>query len=166
MISRLESFRVRKESNYKVNVKGQSIKSASVEPAWMVLFHEWNWLRQSREPAAAKSIKKGLFGPIGGSCSGKGGSYGGNGGRRGSMAGKGRGWFSKRLIDSNEGRGEGGLVVLRGEECLEGCVCASGKEVKGGGDDFRVSKSLLGEIPGVVIGKSSGETFGDNRGAV
>ncbi|GKC26574.1 hypothetical protein Tco_1033868 [Tanacetum coccineum] len=130
----------------------------------MVLFHEWNWLRQSREPAAAKSIKKGLFGPIGGSCSGKGGSYGGNGGRRGSMAGKGGGWFSKRLIDSNEGRGEGGLVVLRGRSSRESKnVCG---EVNGGGDDFRVSKSLLSEIPDVVIGESGRETFGNDGGAV
>nr|GEY28973.1 hypothetical protein [Tanacetum cinerariifolium] len=35
-------------------------------------------------------------------------------------------------------------------------------EVNGGGDDFRVSKSLLGEIPEVVISKSGGETFGDD----
>ncbi|GKG51362.1 hypothetical protein Tco_0541746, partial [Tanacetum coccineum] len=47
----------------------------------------------------------------------------------------------------------GSKFMVRGEECLEGCVGAHGGEVKGGGDDFRVIKSLLGEIPGVVIGE-------------
>ncbi|GKB88087.1 hypothetical protein Tco_0960359, partial [Tanacetum coccineum] len=84
------------------------------------------------------------------------------------------------LIDSNDGRGGGGLVVLggrssresksargevggvkkisstgsklmvRGEECLEGCVGA-------GRDDFGVSKSLFSDIPEVVIGESGRE---------
>nr|GEX59511.1 hypothetical protein [Tanacetum cinerariifolium] len=53
-------------------------------------------------------------------------------------------------------------LMVRGEECLEGCVGAGGGEVNGGGDDFRVSKSLLGEIPEVVISKSDRETFGDD----
>nr|GEW37890.1 hypothetical protein [Tanacetum cinerariifolium] len=39
-------------------------------------------------------------------------------------------------------------------------------EVKGGRDDFRVSKSLLGEILRVVIRESGGETFRDDGGAV
>ncbi|GJU29118.1 hypothetical protein Tco_1172707 [Tanacetum coccineum] len=81
------------------------------------------------------------------------------------------------MIDSNDGRGGGGLEVLggrssresksscgevggvkkmssmgsklmvRGEECLEGCVGA-------GRDDFGVSKSLFGDILGVMIGES------------
>ncbi|GKF04228.1 hypothetical protein Tco_0034896, partial [Tanacetum coccineum] len=50
--------------------------------------------------------------------------------------------------------------MVRGEECLEGCVGAYG------GDDFGVSKSLFGEIPGVVIGESEGEIFEDDGGAV
>ncbi|GJY32006.1 hypothetical protein Tco_0415501 [Tanacetum coccineum] len=130
------------------------------------------------------------------SCGGNGGSCGGNGGRGGSMAGRGGGWFAKRLIDSNEDQGGGGFVVLggrssresknacgevgvvekmssigskfmvRGEECLEGCVGAGGGEVNRGGEDFRVSKSLLGEILGVVIGESGGETFRDDGGAI
>ncbi|GJT15264.1 hypothetical protein Tco_0873970 [Tanacetum coccineum] len=49
--------------------------------------------------------------------------------------------------------------MVKGEECLEGCVGAGGGEVNGGGDDFGVSKSLLSEILGVVIGESGGETF-------
>ncbi|GJZ23466.1 hypothetical protein Tco_0560925 [Tanacetum coccineum] len=58
--------------------------------------------------------------------------------------------------------GGGGFVVLGGgKECLEGCVGAGGGEVNGGGDDFGVSKSLLGEIPRVVIGESGGVIFGD-----
>ncbi|GKC67640.1 hypothetical protein Tco_1100238, partial [Tanacetum coccineum] len=99
-------------------------------------------------------------------------------------------------INSNDGRGGGGLMVLggrssmesksvyqevggvkkmssmgsklmvRGEECLEGCVGVSGGEVSRGGDDFEVSKSLLGEIFRVMIGEGGGETFGDDRGPV
>ncbi|GJV14127.1 hypothetical protein Tco_1359450 [Tanacetum coccineum] len=56
--------------------------------------------------------------------------------------------------------------MVRGEECLEGCVGAGGGEVNGGGDDFRVSKSLLSEIPRVAIRESGGETFGVDGGAV
>ncbi|GJS59411.1 hypothetical protein Tco_0654195 [Tanacetum coccineum] len=60
----------------------------------------------------------------------------------------------------------GSKLMVRGKECLEACVGAGGGEVNGGRDDFGVSKSLLGEIPEVVIGESDGETFGDDRGAV
>ncbi|GJS19354.1 hypothetical protein Tco_0447986 [Tanacetum coccineum] len=121
----------------------------------------------------AHFIEKVVNNDLSESYGGKGGSCGSNGGRGGSMAGRCGGRTSR---ESKNACGEVGGVkkissmgskfMIKGEECLEGCVCASGKEVKGGGDDFRVSKSLLGEIPGVVIGKSSGETFGDNRGAV
>ncbi|GKC52091.1 hypothetical protein Tco_1074836, partial [Tanacetum coccineum] len=58
------------------------------------------------------------------------------------------------------------LIRMMVKECLEGCVGVGGGEVNGGGDDFGVSKSLLGEIPGVVIGESGGEIFGDDGGAV
>ncbi|GKB40385.1 reverse transcriptase domain-containing protein [Tanacetum coccineum] len=77
-----------------------------------------------------------------------------------------RGLISKCSIDSNDGRGRGGLVVLGGEECLEGYVGVGGGEVSGGGDDFEVSKSLHGEIFRVVIGEGGGETFGDDGGPV
>ncbi|GJZ20583.1 hypothetical protein Tco_0557173 [Tanacetum coccineum] len=117
-------------------------------------------------------IGKGLLGPIGGSCGGKDGSYGGNGGRGGSMAG--RGGRSSR--ESKNAYGEvrgvekmsstGSKFMVRGEECLESCVGAGRVEVNRGGDDFGVSKSLLGEILGVVIGESGGETFRDDGGAV
>ncbi|GJX75232.1 hypothetical protein Tco_0313827 [Tanacetum coccineum] len=60
----------------------------------------------------------------------------------------------------------GSKFMLRGEECLEGYVGAGGGEVNGGGDDFGVSKSLLGEIPRVVIVESGGETFKVDGGAV
>ncbi|GJS73478.1 hypothetical protein Tco_0706319 [Tanacetum coccineum] len=56
--------------------------------------------------------------------------------------------------------------MVRGEECLEGCVGAGGGEFSGGRDDFGVRKSLLGEISRVVIGEGGGETFGDDGGAV
>ncbi|GJS50135.1 hypothetical protein Tco_0600256 [Tanacetum coccineum] len=47
-----------------------------------------------------------------------------------------------------------------------GCVGAGGREVSGGREDFGVSKSLLGEIPGGVISEGGGETFGDDGGAI
>ncbi|GKA03037.1 hypothetical protein Tco_0675818 [Tanacetum coccineum] len=59
----------------------------------------------------------------------------------------------KCSIDSNEGRGGGGLVVLGGK-------------VKGGGVDFGVVNSLLGEIPRDVMGERGGETFGVDGGPV
>ncbi|GJW27490.1 hypothetical protein Tco_0044365 [Tanacetum coccineum] len=40
------------------------------------------------------------------------------------------------------------MLMAKGEECLDGWVRADGGEVKGGGVDFGVTKSLLGEIPG------------------
>nr|GEW75873.1 hypothetical protein [Tanacetum cinerariifolium] len=62
----------------------------------------------------------------------------------------------------------GSKFMVGGEECLEGYVCvkAGGGEVNGGGDEFRVSKSLLGEIARVAIGESGGETFGVDGGVV
>nr|GEU66194.1 hypothetical protein [Tanacetum cinerariifolium] len=46
----------------------------------------------------------------------------------------------------------GSKFMVRGEECLEGCVGAGEGKVNGSGDDFGVRKSLFGEIPRVVIG--------------
>ncbi|GJY62865.1 putative LTR copia-type gag-polypeptide [Tanacetum coccineum] len=90
---------------------------------------------------------KGLLGPNGGSggsvedkVRGGCGSVGGNGGSEGSMARRGRGSLAKRSMDSKEG-----------------LVGAGGGEVKGGGIDFEVSKSLLGEIPKVSIAEGGGE---------
>ncbi|GKE88112.1 hypothetical protein Tco_1565587 [Tanacetum coccineum] len=60
----------------------------------------------------------------------------------------------------------GSKFMVRGKKCLEGCVGAGGGEVNGGRNDFGVSKSLLGEIPGVVIGESDGEIFRDDGGAI
>ncbi|GJY72777.1 hypothetical protein Tco_0477208 [Tanacetum coccineum] len=104
--------------------------------------------------------------------------------------------FSKWLVLTREGLGGGGFVVLggkssresknacgevggvekmsstgskfmvKGEESLKGCVGADGGEVNRGGDDFGVSKSLLGEIPRVAIRESGGETFGVDGGTV
>ncbi|GKG61948.1 hypothetical protein Tco_0623665, partial [Tanacetum coccineum] len=48
--------------------------------------------------------------------------------------------------------------MVRGDECLEGCVGDGGGEVSRGGDDFEVSKSLLSEC--------GGETFGHDEGAI
>ncbi|GJS00958.1 putative RNA-directed DNA polymerase [Tanacetum coccineum] len=70
----------------------------------------------------------------------------------------------KDMAFSKNGRGGGGFVVLGGRSSRESKnVCG---EVNGGGDDFGVSKSLLGEISDVAIGESGGETFGDDGGAV
>ncbi|GKB18103.1 hypothetical protein Tco_0852026 [Tanacetum coccineum] len=46
--------------------------------------------------------------------------------------------------------------MANGEEYLDGWVGAGGGEVKGGGVDFRVSRTLLGEIPEEIIGESGG----------
>nr|GEY76348.1 hypothetical protein [Tanacetum cinerariifolium] len=60
----------------------------------------------------------------------------------------------------------GSKFMVRGEECLESYVGADGCEVNRGGDDFGVSKSLLGEILRVVTGESGGEIFRDDGGAI
>ncbi|GJW57138.1 hypothetical protein Tco_0103869 [Tanacetum coccineum] len=120
------------------------------------------------------------------------GGCGGNGGRGGSIAGRGGGSLAKRSMESKDGLGGGGFVVLggrsssvskkvlgeeggvenkslmgykfmaNGEECLDGWVRANGGEVKGGGVDFGVSRTLLGEIPK----ESGGVEFRVNRGVV
>nr|GEY61623.1 hypothetical protein [Tanacetum cinerariifolium] len=74
---------------------------------------------------------KGLLGLNDGSCGGK-------GGRGGSMVGRG-GWLAKRSMVSNKGRGGSGLVV-RGEDCLDGCDGAGGSEVNGEGAVLGVFK--------------------------
>ncbi|GKE14358.1 hypothetical protein Tco_1421935, partial [Tanacetum coccineum] len=70
-----------------------------------------------------------------------------------SIAGRGGGLFAKRSIESKEGLGGIGLVVVE-------VVDADGDEVKGSGVDLGVVKSLLGEIPGDVIRESDGEALG------
>ncbi|GJY66317.1 hypothetical protein Tco_0468555 [Tanacetum coccineum] len=53
----------------------------------------------------------------------------------------------------------GSKFMANDEECLNGWVGAGGGEVKGGGVDFGVSRTLLGEIFGEIIGESGGEVF-------
>ncbi|GKD13988.1 hypothetical protein Tco_1198395, partial [Tanacetum coccineum] len=55
--------------------------------------------------------------------------------------------------------------MASGEECLDGWVGADRGEAKGGGVDFIVSRTLLGEIPDDIMGKSSGESFEVDGGA-
>ncbi|GJZ52760.1 hypothetical protein Tco_0607645 [Tanacetum coccineum] len=92
------------------------------------------------------------------------GSCGGRGRRGGSIVGRGGGSLAKRSIDSKDGLG-GSKLIANGEECLDGWVGASGAEVKGGGVDFRVSRTLLGEIPRVIMVESGGEAFRVDGGA-
>nr|GEU52136.1 hypothetical protein [Tanacetum cinerariifolium] len=110
---------------------------------------------------------------------------GGNGGRGSSIFGRGGGSLAICSMKSKDGLGGGRLVVVggrsssvsklawgktrgvknkssigsrliaKGEECLDGWVGAGEGEVKGGGVDLGVTKSLLGEIPG----ESGGEEF-------
>ncbi|GJR13367.1 RNA-directed DNA polymerase, eukaryota, reverse transcriptase zinc-binding domain protein [Tanacetum coccineum] len=94
---------------------------------------------------------KGLLGPKGGICGGK-------GRREGSMAGRGGGLLAKRSIKSNDGLGGGGLVVHEGKSSRESknredylYGCDGGEEIKGGGVDFEVLKSLSGEVPDETI---------------
>nr|GEZ30475.1 hypothetical protein [Tanacetum cinerariifolium] len=74
-------------------------------------------------------------------------NYSGNGGRGSSMFSRGGGSLAICLMESKDGLGGGGLVVV-GER-------AAGGEVKGGGIDLGVTKSLLGETPR----ESGGEEF-------
>nr|GEY40073.1 hypothetical protein [Tanacetum cinerariifolium] len=107
----------------------------------------------------AVCMGKGLFGPNGrkggkvkvGFDNFRGGgeeirNCGGNGGRGGVE--------NKSLI--------GSMLIAKGEESLDGGVRAGEGEVKGGGVDLGVTKSLLGEIPE----ESGGEEFGIDGGAV
>ncbi|GJX16355.1 hypothetical protein Tco_0217187 [Tanacetum coccineum] len=117
---------------------------------------------------------------------------GGNSGRGSSIFGRGGGSLAICSMESKNGLGGGRLVVVgrrsssvlkrawgevggvenkssmgsmliaKGEECLDGWVGAGRGEVKGGGVDFGVTKSLLGEIPE----ESGGEEFGVDGGAI
>ncbi|GKB42658.1 hypothetical protein Tco_0887600 [Tanacetum coccineum] len=93
---------------------------------------------------------KGLLDPNGGSGGKLEGGFEGNvgscGGRGGSIV-------------------EGVELKANSEECLDYWVRAGGGEVKGGGVDFGVSGTLLGEIPGVIMRESGGEAFGVDGGA-
>ncbi|GKB40519.1 hypothetical protein Tco_0885461 [Tanacetum coccineum] len=82
-----------------------------------------------------------------------------------------RAWGEVRGVENKSSMGS--MLIAKGEECLDGWVGsdliigfattgvlweqvrAGGGEVKGGGVDFGVTKSLLGEIPG----ESGGEEF-------
>ncbi|GJV52396.1 hypothetical protein Tco_1448137 [Tanacetum coccineum] len=98
---------------------------------------------------------------------------GGNGGRGGSMTGRGGGWLVKRSIVSNEGCGGGGLAVCsgsklmdKGEDYLEGCDGAGGREVNDGGVVLGLFKRCFEEISSEVIGESGRDTIGLDGGAV
>nr|GEU85104.1 putative reverse transcriptase domain-containing protein [Tanacetum cinerariifolium] len=114
---------------------------------------------------------KGLLGPYGGSgglIEGRfGESYGGNGGsmievREGkvdSTGGIGGGSLAICSMVLNDGRGGGGLVV-------EGGIGVGGGEVNGGGVDLGVSKRLLFDVIGEMIGESGGIEVRETAGFV
>ncbi|GJR08859.1 hypothetical protein Tco_0791511 [Tanacetum coccineum] len=60
--------------------------------------------------------------------------------------------MAKCSMESNDGLGGGGFVVVGGR--------AGRGEVMGGGVDFGVSRSLLGEILGEIMGDKVGEEYG------
>ncbi|GJZ73134.1 hypothetical protein Tco_0637280 [Tanacetum coccineum] len=101
--------------------------------------------------------RKGLLGSRGGRCSGG----------RGFVVLGGRSSRESRNVCGKVGgvkkmSSTGSKFMIRSDECLKCCVGASGGEVNEGGDDFRVSKSLVGNIPGVVTGESGGKIFKDD----
>ncbi|GJZ09294.1 hypothetical protein Tco_0543577 [Tanacetum coccineum] len=148
------------------------------------------WVRwQCSQNILWVSKGKRLFGSNGesgrkfeGGFGGKVGSLGGNGGRGSSIARIGRiggfiariggGSLAKLSMESNHDLGGvenkssvGSKFVASGEECLDSFLRAAGGEVKGGGVDFGVSRTLLGEIPRDIMGESGGETFRVDGGA-
>ncbi|GKC03156.1 hypothetical protein Tco_0994766, partial [Tanacetum coccineum] len=65
----------------------------------------------------------------------------------------------------------GSILMANGKECLDGWVRAGRGELMGGGVEFGVSRSLLGEIPREIIGdkvgeECGGEEFGFDGGVV
>ncbi|GKF34947.1 hypothetical protein Tco_0108147, partial [Tanacetum coccineum] len=121
------------------------------------------------------------------------GNCGGNGGRGSSIFERGGGSLAICSMESKDGLGGGGLIVVggrsssvlkrswgevggvenkssmlmaKGEECLDGWVRAGGGEVKGGGVDFGVTRSLLGKIHGENAEESGGEEFGVDGGVI
>nr|GEW21443.1 hypothetical protein [Tanacetum cinerariifolium] len=122
-------------------------------------------------------------------------NYGGKDRRGSSIFERGGGSLAICLMESKDGLGGGGLVVVggrssstskrawgdargvknksligsmlmaKGEECLDGWVGAGGGEVKGGGVEFGVTKSLLGEIFEENTGESGGEELRVDGGA-
>ncbi|GJX30480.1 hypothetical protein Tco_0238559 [Tanacetum coccineum] len=65
----------------------------------------------------------------------------------------------------NEDLEEKYMLLKEKEKLVHALVGAGGGEVKGGGVDFGVSRTLLGEIPGDIMGESGSETFGVDGGA-
>ncbi|GJR58052.1 hypothetical protein Tco_1500214 [Tanacetum coccineum] len=94
------------------------------------------------------------------------------GGRGGSISGMGGRSLVKRSIESNDGLGgvenkssAGSKLMASGEECLDGWVGGGGREVKGGGVVFGVSRIEVGMILEDNMGESGGEAFGLDGGA-
>nr|GEV29949.1 hypothetical protein [Tanacetum cinerariifolium] len=86
------------------------------------------------------------------------GSCGDKGGSGGSIARIGGGLLTMLSMESKDGLGGGGLVVV-------GWVRAGGGEVNGGGVVVGISRSLLGEDPIEIMGERGVETFCVDGGA-
>ncbi|GJV78698.1 hypothetical protein Tco_1514568 [Tanacetum coccineum] len=117
-----------------------------------------------KENLGAKALKVPTVEPA---SAGNVGGCSGNSGRGGSIARRGGGLLAKCSMKSKDGLGGGGFVVLGGRSSSESkIVRAGGGEVKGGGVDFGVSRTLLDEIPREIMRESCDEVFGVDGGAV
>ncbi|GJX74556.1 hypothetical protein Tco_0313151 [Tanacetum coccineum] len=150
-------------------VRSKKQRSATVEPSWTVLFEEGNQPSLSREPAtnieALENViedEPHFFMEIVD-----------NDLHALTMITKhfmSKHW--KWIIGSQRQKlwwqSGGGLVIhgANGEDYLDGYDGAGGGEFKGGGVDLGVVNSLLGEIPGDVMGERGGDTIGVDGGAV
>ncbi|GJT66073.1 hypothetical protein Tco_1017553 [Tanacetum coccineum] len=114
------------------------------------------WVRwQCSQNISWVSKGKGLLGPNGGSGRKFEGGFWGKVRSCGHMVGSKDPWF--RGVENKSSVGY--KFMASGEECLDGWVRAGRGEVKGGGVVFRVSRILLGVIPGDIIGESGGESI-------
>ncbi|GJY46802.1 hypothetical protein Tco_0435865 [Tanacetum coccineum] len=75
-----------------------------------------------------------------------------------------RAWGEVGVVENKSSMGS--MLMAKGEECLDGWVGAGEGAVKGGGVDFGVTKSLLGETPKENTGEIGGDEFRVDEGAV
>nr|GEU35220.1 hypothetical protein [Tanacetum cinerariifolium] len=98
-----KNWLVRKQTDFGKDISNPFMADNLPKIVWFST-HHITCMKKLASPKQT-ALGKGLLGPRGGRC-------GGNDGRGGSIARRGEGRFSKRSIDSNDGRGRGGLPVL------------------------------------------------------